>query len=67
MLRIVPLAIVGPSGVGKGTLIRHLQYQHPTLFDRSISYTTRKPRTTEVDKVDYNFVDEKTFMNVRPH
>lgn len=43
-MRFAPLAVAGPSGIGKGTLIRHLTEKHPALFARSISYTTRPPR-----------------------
>jgi guanylate kinase len=43
----MPLIIVGPSGVGKSTLIDHLNGIHPGQFKFSISYTTRGPRPGE--------------------
>jgi guanylate kinase len=51
--------ITGPSGVGKGTLIRSLRELVPEL-ELSTSATTRKPREGERDGVDYHFlgVDE---------
>ena len=38
--------ITGPSGVGKGTLIRELRERHPE-FALSVSATTRAPRAGE--------------------
>jgi guanylate kinase len=52
--------ITGPSGVGKGTLIRSLLQQVPTL-EVSVSATTRPPRPGEVDGVDYHFLSEEEF------
>jgi guanylate kinase len=40
-----PLIIFGPSGVGKGTIIKYLQDRNADLFKLSTSYTTRLPRT----------------------
>ena len=44
-----PLVIVGPSGVGKGTLEDHLWSKFSDKFGYSVSYTTRKIRPGEVD------------------
>jgi guanylate kinase len=52
--------ITGPSGVGKGTLIRSLRQQVPEL-EVSVSATTRPPRPGEVDGVDYHFLSEAEF------
>jgi guanylate kinase len=52
--------ITGPSGVGKGTLIRSLVQQVPEL-EVSVSATTRPPRPGEVDGVDYHFLSEEEF------
>ncbi len=52
--------ITGPSGVGKGTLIRSLIQQVPEL-EVSVSATTRPPRPGEVDGVDYHFLSEAQF------
>lgn len=40
------LVIVGPSGVGKGTLIRRLM-ENNDKFGFSVSHTTRQPREGE--------------------
>src|SRR5581483_8523535 len=48
--------ITGPSGVGKGTLIRELLRRLPGL-ELSVSATTRSPREGEVDDRDYHFLE----------
>ena len=52
--------ITGPSGVGKGTLIRTLLERVPEL-ELSVSATTRKPRLGETQGVDYHFMDDAEF------
>jgi guanylate kinase len=52
--------ITGPSGVGKGTLIRGLLQRVPEL-ELSVSATTRKPRAGEREGVDYHFLTPEEF------
>jgi guanylate kinase len=52
--------ITGPSGVGKGTLIRRLREEVPGI-DLSVSATTRAPREGERDGEDYHFMDLEEF------
>jgi guanylate kinase len=52
--------ITGPSGVGKGTLIRGLRERLPKL-ELSVSATTRGPRPGEEDGVDYHFLSREDF------
>jgi len=52
--------ITGPSGVGKGTLIREL-LQRVTGLELSVSATTRPPREGEVAGRDYHFLDREEF------
>jgi guanylate kinase len=52
--------ITGPSGVGKGTLIRTLLGRVPEL-ELSVSATTRRPRLGETHGVDYHFLDDQEF------
>lgn len=54
------VVITGPSGVGKGTLIRMLRERLPQL-QLSISATTRLPRAGETQGVDYHFMSEAEF------
>jgi guanylate kinase len=52
--------ITGPSGVGKGTLIRGLMERLPQL-ELSVSATTRAPRAGERDGVEYHFLTREEF------
>jgi guanylate kinase len=52
--------ITGPSGVGKGTLIRTLRERVPEL-ELSVSATTRAPRPGEEDGVAYHFMTDERF------
>jgi guanylate kinase len=52
--------ITGPSGVGKGTLIRGLMERLDGL-ELSVSATTRAPRPGERDGVDYHFLTREEF------
>jgi guanylate kinase len=52
--------ITGPSGVGKGTLIRSLRERMPDL-ELSVSATTRRPRPGETQGVDYHFLSHEQF------
>jgi guanylate kinase len=52
--------ITGPSGVGKGTLIRGLLERVPGL-ELSVSATTRAPRPGELDGADYHFMTPDEF------
>lgn len=49
------VVIAGPSGVGKGTLIKMLREEFPKLFGFSVSHTSRAPRPGEKDGVHYHF------------
>lgn len=56
------IVLSGPSGVGKGTVIKELMKNDDLKLSYSISMTTRKPRNGEVDGVNYFFVDRDTFL-----
>ncbi len=56
------LVISSPSGAGKTTLARRLAAQHALRF--SVSYTTRLPRTGEVDGRDYHFITPARFEDM---
>ena len=56
----------GPSGVGKSTVIAQLLKQRNDMYF-SVSYTTRSPRTGEVDGVNYNFVSREEFERMIAH
>lgn len=52
--------ITGPSGVGKGTLIK-LLLQRVDELELSVSATTRAARPGEHDGIHYHFLDEAEF------
>ena len=54
------LVISGPSGVGKGTMVKELMSRDPSVVF-SVSATTRAPREGEVDHKDYHFVTEAEY------
>ena len=58
--RRLVFVITGPSGVGKGTLIRGLLQRLPAL-ELSVSATTRVPRPGERNGVEYHFMDGPQF------
>lgn len=57
------IVFTGPSGVGKGTLLKALRERYPSL-GLSISATTRSPRPGEVDGKDYYFVSRDQFQTM---
>ena len=52
--------VSAPSGSGKSTLVRWLMSRDPRLHF-SVSYTTRKPRGTEIPGQDYHFISRAVF------
>ena len=57
------IVFTGPSGVGKGTILRELLKRHPELT-LSISATTRNPREGEVDGQHYYFIERNRFQRL---
>ena len=51
-----------PSGAGKTTLVKKIAQEKRFII--SISYTTRKPRTNEVNGKDYFFISQDEFENL---
>ena len=60
----VLLVVAGPSGTGKGTVVRRLLERVPGLWF-SVSATDRAPRPEEVDGRDYRFVSHDAFCRLR--
>jgi guanylate kinase len=58
------IVVSAPSGAGKTTLCREVRAFLPDLA-YSVSYTTRRPRPGEVDAVDFHFVTESAFTELR--
>lgn len=57
------VVFTGPSGVGKGTLLRSLLARHPEVY-LSISATTRSPRPGEVEGQSYYFMSREAFRSL---
>lgn len=57
------LIVSGASGAGKSTLCRLLLERHEDLV-MSVSTTTRAPRGSERDGVEYHFVDDDAFSQM---
>ncbi len=55
--------ISGPSGVGKGTIVKALMQERKDVV-LSVSATTREPRSGEVDGVHYHFIDVERFRGL---
>lgn len=58
------IVISGPSGAGKGSIVKALLDQYPSVH-YSVSATTRTPRDGEVNGVNYWFVSRAEFDQMR--
>lgn len=59
------IVISGPSGVGKGTVVKEVMKDEELHLSYSTSMTTRDPRAGEVDGKDYFFVSKEEFLKVK--
>lgn len=60
-MKNILMAISGPSGVGKGTIVKQLLARSADLT-ASVSCTTRSPRAGETDGKDYFFLTREEFI-----
>ena len=58
------IVISGPSGAGKGTIVKALLDKYPSIH-YSVSATTREPREGEVNGVNYWFIERGEFLRMR--
>ena len=58
----VMVILSSPSGAGKTTISKKIQQKYQS-FKISVSHTTRKPRSNEVEGIDYYFINENDFKN----
>ncbi len=56
----IMVILSSPSGVGKTTITKKIQQKYKS-FKISVSHTTRKPRSNEVNGVDYHFISNEEF------
>lgn len=59
------IVLSGPSGVGKGTVLKEFINDPDLKLSYSVSLTTRKMRPGEKDGVNYHFVSKEEFLKVR--
>jgi guanylate kinase len=59
------IVVAGPSGVGKGTLLKRVFAESELPLTLSVSATTRPPRPGEVDGVQYHFLSPNEFETKR--
>ena len=58
----IVVVLSSPSGAGKTTLVKKIAKENN--FKISISHTTRKPRSNEINGKDYFFTSEEEFKNL---
>ena len=56
----IMVILSSPSGAGKTTLTKKIQQKYQNI-KISVSHTTRKPRSNEVEGIDYFFVSHEEF------
>ena len=56
------IALVGPSGCGKDTILNKVLGSNPE-FQRVVSYTSRPMRETEKDGIAYHFTQPENFLD----
>lgn len=57
------IIVVGPSGVGKSSLVDRVTKEIPILFD-TVTFTTRTMRKGESEGKPYHFVSEDQFLKL---
>jgi guanylate kinase len=63
-LKYKPLIVVGPSGVGKATLIRAILAKYGDLFEKKKSHTTRAKRVNEEKLSTFYFINDEEFTKM---
>jgi len=58
----IMVILSSPSGAGKTTLTKKIQQKNQNI-KISVSHTTRKPRSNEVEGIDYFFISHQEFEN----
>jgi guanylate kinase len=59
------LVVVGPSGVGKDTLMQKVFDKHPNVFRKGVTHTSRKMRPGEKEGYNYYYVTEEEFLKLK--
>ena len=59
------LVVVGPSGVGKDTVMQKVFDKHPNVFRKGVTHTSRKMRKGEKEGYNYYYVTEEEFLKLK--
>ena len=59
------LVVVGPSGVGKDTLMQKVFDKHSGKFKKGVTHTTRKMRKGEKEGFNYYYVSQEEFLKLK--
>ena len=59
------LVVVGPSGVGKDTLMQKVVDKNPGKFKKGVTHTSRKMRPGEKEGYNYYYVTEEEFLKLK--
>ena len=59
------LVIVGPSGVGKDTVMQKVFDKYPSKFKKGVTHTSRKMRPGEKEGYNYYYVTEEEFLKLK--
>ena len=56
------LVVVGPSGVGKDTLMQKVFDKHPGVFKKGVTHTSRNMRPGEKEGYNYYYISKEDFV-----
>ena len=59
------LVVVGPSGVGKDTVMQKIFEKYPNSFKKGTTHTTRQIRPGEKEGVNYYYVSKEEFLQLQ--
>ena len=59
------LIVVGPSGVGKDTVMQKVFEKHPGHFKKGVTHTTRQMRPGEKEGYNYYYVSKEDFLKLK--
>ena len=60
-LRGKPFILVGPSGVGKNTLLKEVFKKYEGIFEKKVSFTTRPEKKIEKEASNYYLISREAF------
>jgi guanylate kinase len=61
-LKEKPFILVGPSGVGKNTLLEEVFKKYEGIFEKKVTYTTRPQKKIEKNQANYYLISKAEFL-----